>query len=79
MATHSEIMENHQQQTNNQNMATHNSTIRINPHDTTNPDWANHKLPPLPITMPPAMGAISDTYINPWGDHLEQPKPPDTV
>ncbi len=79
MANHLATIENQQQQTNNWTTATNNTTIRIKPQDTTNPNWEHHETTPLPIPMQPATGAISDTYINPWGNHMEQPKLSDTV
>jgi len=78
-ANHSGTTAYHQQQPNNQTMATNNTTIQINTHNITNPNRAIQELPPLQIPMPHTMGAISDYYINPWGNCLEQPKPSNTV
>jgi len=59
-------------------MAT-NNTRRTNPHNPTNPDQEQQEPTALPIPTQLATDAIPDNYINPWGDHLETPKPPDTV
>ncbi len=79
MANHSATTENHQQQTNHQTTATNNNIRRINPQNTTNPDREHHEPTALPILTQLAMDTISDNYINPWGDHMEIPKPSDTV
>jgi len=62
----------HQQQPNNQTTATNNTTIQANAHDVMNTNRAVQALPPLPIPVPQTTDAISDPYINPWGNCLEQ-------
>jgi len=79
MANHSETTAEHWQQPHNQTMATNNTTIQLNAHDSTNTNRVIQELPPLPIPAPQTTDAISNPYINPWGDCLEQPKLSDTV
>jgi len=77
-ADHPATTDNRQQWTNHQPMGT-NNTRRTNPHNPTNPDQEQQELTALPIPTQPVTDAISDNYINPWGDHMEIPKPSETV
>jgi len=79
MENHSETTADHWQQPHNQTTATNNTTIWLNAHDSMNTNREIQELPLLPIPAPQTMDAISNPYINPWGDCLEQPKPSDMV
>ncbi len=78
-ANHQATINPHQQQTNHHNMALNGNITATHPNSTNHPNPDTHNPHNIPQLINQEPGPSLDNYINPWGDHLEQPIPLDTV